>query len=176
MIQCQASSITVIMARDSTVTKVTMRDSLYWLRSIAAGTGIGAVIGFAGAALGKLFGFLTNDWLPLGFYGVFGAVFGAFTGGLLQPYFAGAKYPCGLKKGRSYRVSQSFRSGRTEFQEGEVVVFKRERRCWLPLEYGEREHDIYEFVEQCSNTFKIISSEDYPRPSLWVKCFEEMGE
>jgi hypothetical protein len=91
---------------------------------------------------------------------------------------------CGLRKNAGYRVVKSFASGKDEFREGEIVIFKRERRIrpWLsdePMLGGDPdrpEQDLYDFVEVESNTSKTISSENFPTIKQWIQFLEEVHE
>jgi hypothetical protein len=106
-----------------------------------------------------------------------------YVGLVVWSAFGPPRESCGLRKGARYRVERAFVSGACEFREGEVVIFKRERRYrpWLSdnpmLEdpYGP-ERDLYDFVGVESNTSKAISSEHLPTIQEWVPFLEEVQE
>lgn len=81
---------------------------------------------------------------------------------------------CGLRKGRRYRVEETFWAGRNCFRAGEVLVFKGERHWSDEESYDEIERegcDIFEFVDSGS-----ITSHDFPNPSDWTRFLEELSD
>jgi hypothetical protein len=89
---------------------------------------------------------------------------------------------CGLRKGARYRVEASFAAGPDQFREGEILIFKLERRNrpWMgdprTEDTDEPERDLYHFVEVASNTHKTISSEHFSTVEEWIKFLKEVHE
>lgn len=81
--------------------------------------------------------------------------------------------PSGLSKGSSYRVVKSFSSGSTQFEEGEILVFKGER--FYDAAYNEdiynEDHDSYVFDVVDTGRRKWISSDELPGED-WVRFIE----
>ena len=81
--------------------------------------------------------------------------------------------PSGLSKGSSYRVIKSFASGSTQFEEGEILVFKGE--AFYDAAYNEDtynvNHDSYVFDVVDTGERKWISSAELPRED-WVRFIE----
>ena len=101
-----------------------------------------------------------------------------------------SKKSCGLKAGAKYRVKRPFVSPNGQrFEEGEVLVFKRERR-YLPGEPCPAsecvpEHDYWVFGIPGTKDEKAISGYDEttaresPRwadPDKWIRYFDEVSD
>jgi hypothetical protein len=110
-------------------------------------------------------------------------LFVVLLAGILWSVYGPPKERCGLRKGARYRVERSFTSGNSEFREGEIVIFKLQRRnCpWFAANPHTEdpdgpEEDLYHFVEAGSKKPKTISSEMYPTVNEWLQFLEEVRE
>ena len=87
------------------------------------------------------------------------------------------KRSCGLSKGSRYRVIKSFSSGPTDFEEGEVLIFRGER-FWDAV-FNEDpdpiDHDIYDFEVADSRQCKMIFSNEIEL-AVWTQLLERVSE
>jgi len=102
---------------------------------------------------------------------------------LIWSVFGPPNESCGLRKGARYRVVRSFSSRDCEFREGEVVIFKRERRYrpWVvPDPWHEDpespERDLYHFLEVETYRPRTISSANFPTIKEWVPFLDELDK
>jgi hypothetical protein len=114
--------------------------------------------------------------------GVLGLALAGIIGALLvwASIFSSPRSSCGLLNGTRYRVVKAFIAGENTFREGEVLIFKRERRYvpWppdpTPACDTTPEQDLYDFVEVESKKTKSVSSLDFPSCEQWVRFLEEI--